>query len=73
MPHVRVTWDAATLGLTPAAVVTALRDGEPSIATRSEDNSLVFGVWMMRSGEDKIVARRLRQVLEQKGRAGSRT
>jgi L-seryl-tRNA(Ser) seleniumtransferase len=73
VPHVRVTWDAATLGLTPAAVVTALRDGEPSIATRSEDNSLVFGVWMMRSGEDKIVARRLRQVLEQKGRAGSRT
>jgi len=63
VPHVRVTWDAAR-GLQPAAVVTAMRDGEPSIAIRSEGDALVIGVWMMRPNEDKIVARRLRQVLE---------
>ncbi|MGH9309911.1 MAG: aminotransferase class V-fold PLP-dependent enzyme [Vicinamibacterales bacterium] len=73
VPHVRITWDAAAIGITPEAVVTALRDGDPSIATRSEDRNLVVGVWMMRSGEDKIVARRLRQVLEKKDRPGSRT
>jgi len=66
VPHVRVTWDAAAISLTPAAVVTAMRDGEPSIAIRSEGPALVIGVWMMRPGEDKIVARRLRQVLEKK-------
>lgn len=66
VPHIRVSWDAAR-GLAAAQVVQALRDGEPSIGARSEDESLVIGVWMMRPGEDKIVARRLRQVLEQKG------
>ena len=64
VPHVRISWDAATRGITPAQVVTALRDGEPSIAIRSEGRGgMVVGVWMMRPGEDKIVARRLRQVL----------
>jgi L-seryl-tRNA(Ser) seleniumtransferase len=67
VPHVRVTWNAAEKGLTPAAVVTALRDGEPSIAIRSEDANLVIGVWMMRPNEDKVVARRLKQVLEPRG------
>jgi D-glucosaminate-6-phosphate ammonia-lyase len=67
VPHIRVSWDAASNTLTAAKVVQVLRDGEPSIGTRSEDNALVIGVWMMRSGEDKIVARRLRHVLEQKG------
>jgi uncharacterized pyridoxal phosphate-dependent enzyme len=65
VPHVRVSWDDASRG--PAsALVTALRDGEPSIAIRSEEETLVIGVWMMQPGEDRIVARRLRQVLEQK-------
>jgi L-seryl-tRNA(Ser) seleniumtransferase len=67
VPHVRISWDAAARGLTPAQAVAALRDGDPSIGTRSEDDALVVGVWMMRSGEDKIVARRLRDVLERKG------
>ena len=67
VPHVRISWDAAASGLTPAQAVAALRDGDPSIGTRSEDDALVVGVWMMRSGEDKIVARRLRDVLEGKG------
>jgi D-glucosaminate-6-phosphate ammonia-lyase len=73
VPHVRISWDEAAIGITPQAVVTALRDGDPSIATRAEDRNLVVGVWMMRSGEDRIVARRLRQVLEMKDRSGTRT
>jgi L-seryl-tRNA(Ser) seleniumtransferase len=67
VPHVRISWDTAAKGLTPAGVVTALRDGEPSIATRSENDTIVVGVWMMRPGEEKIVARRLREVLERRG------
>jgi len=64
VPHVRVTW-ADNKTLTPSAVVTAMRDGEPSIAIRSEGPALVIGVWMMRPREDEIVAKRLRQVLAQ--------
>jgi L-seryl-tRNA(Ser) seleniumtransferase len=62
VPHVRISWDAAK-GMTAADVVKALRDGEPSIGARSEAGNLVVGVWMMRPGEEKIVARRLREVL----------
>lgn len=63
VPHVRISWDAAARGLTAADAVTALRDGNPSIATRSEGRSMVVGVWMMQPGDDKVVARRIRQVL----------
>ena len=63
VPHVRISWDAASTGMTAEKVVQTLRDGEPSIGTRSEANTVVIGVWMMRPGEEKIVARRLRQVL----------
>ncbi len=63
VPHLRVTWDAAARGLDPAAVVHALQAGEPSIVTRSENGALVIGVWMMDRGDDRIVARRLREEL----------
>jgi len=65
VPHVRVSWDGAD-EKAAVAVVKAMKDGEPSIGIRSEGQTLVIGVWMMRPGEEKIVARRLRQVLEKK-------
>jgi uncharacterized pyridoxal phosphate-dependent enzyme len=64
VPHIRISWDAASKGMTAANVVQALREGEPSIGTRSEGEALVVGVWMMKPGDDAIVARRLRQVLD---------
>jgi uncharacterized pyridoxal phosphate-dependent enzyme len=64
VPHVRISWEAAAKGMTPNDAVSALRAGEPSIGTRSEGDAIVIGVWMMQPGEEKIVARRLRQVLE---------
>jgi L-seryl-tRNA(Ser) seleniumtransferase len=65
VPHVRVSWDGGR-EKAAAAVVKAMKDGEPSIGIRSEGATLVIGVWMMKPGEEKIVARRLRQVLEKK-------
>ena len=67
VPHVRISWDAAQHRLTAADVVGKLRAGEPSIGTRSEGDALIVGVWMMRPGEEKIVARRLRDVLQGRG------
>ena len=67
VPHVRISWDAAAKGITAADAVTRLRAGEPSIGTRSEGDALIVGVWMMRPGEEKIVARRLREVLQGRG------
>jgi D-glucosaminate-6-phosphate ammonia-lyase len=65
VPHVRITWDGADEAAATAAVK-AMLDGEPSIAIRSEGPTLVVGVWMMQPGEERVVARRLRQVLEKK-------
>ena len=66
VPHVRISWDAAAKGMTPTEAVNSLRAGEPSIGTRSEGDALVIGVWMMRPGEEKVVVRRLREVLEKR-------
>jgi len=65
VPHVRITWEGADEAAATAAVK-AMRDGEPSIGIRSEGSTLVIGVWMMNPGEDRIVARRLREVLPKK-------
>src|SRR6266581_1894522 len=65
VPHVRISWEGADEAAATAAVK-AMRDGEPSIGIRSEGNTLVIGVWMMQPGEDAVVARRLRQVLEKR-------
>lgn len=66
VPHLRVSWPGAD-DAAAAAVVKALRDGEPSIGTRSEGPALVIGVWMMKPGEERVVARRLREVLLARG------
>jgi L-seryl-tRNA(Ser) seleniumtransferase len=66
VPHVRVSWDAAATGLTANDAVKALLDGEPSIGTRAEGQTIVVGIWMMGRGEEKVVARRLREVLERR-------
>jgi L-seryl-tRNA(Ser) seleniumtransferase len=67
VPTVRISWNAAGKKLTPAEVAQALRDGEPSIGVRPGRDGFDVGVWMMRPGEETIVARRLRQALEGKG------
>ena len=67
VPHVRVSWNAAEKGLTVDQVIKAMLDGDPSIGLRQDDKGLFVGVWMMRPGEEKVVARRLREVLDTKG------
>ncbi len=69
VPHLRVTWPGGTRA-SAAGVVSALRDGEPSIVIRSEEDALVIGVWMMRNGEEKVVAKRLKEALERKPAIG---
>ena len=69
VPHVRIAWDARRPRSRPPPSFRPCRDGEPSIGTRSENNTVVVGVWMMRPGDEKVVARRLRQVLEQKAQS----
>ena len=65
VPHVQVVLDKATAGITGQEISKKLREGTPSIGVRPGDE-LLIGVWMMKPGEDAIVARRLREVLTKK-------
>jgi uncharacterized pyridoxal phosphate-dependent enzyme len=67
VPHVRISWDHVQKGMTDAEAAKALRDGEPSIGVHLDGKDLLIGVWMMRDDEEKVVARRLREVLEKRG------
>ena len=65
VPHLRLVWDEKTLGMSPADVAKKMREGQPSIEVRpGAREALEIGVWMLEPGEDEIVARRLREVLQ---------
>ncbi len=65
VPHLRLTWDQSKIKLSYKEVAVKLREGDPSIeVVPGTKDSLEIGVWMLQSGEDKIVARRIREVLK---------
>ena len=64
VPHLRIRWDYDRSGLDPGAVAERLREGEPSIEVRPRsDNGLEIAVWMMAAGEERVVGRRVRELL----------
>ena len=65
VPHVDLTWSEGAFPMTAAAVAKQLLSGDPPVAiAQPGERHLRVSVWMMRPGEPKIVARRLRQVFE---------
>lgn len=65
VPHLHVNWDQAAVGKTPKDVAKELREGNPGIEVRPRaEDELVVAVWMLEPGEDRIVGRRLSQVLK---------
>jgi L-seryl-tRNA(Ser) seleniumtransferase len=65
-PHVRISWDPKVLPLKNDQVRKLLRDGDPRIEITPSDGTLqnlVIGVWMLQQGQDRVVARRVREVL----------
>lgn len=65
VPHVVITLDTAVTGITGPEISKRLREGTPSIGVRPGEE-LMIGVWMMEPGDEKVVARRLREVLTAK-------
>jgi len=63
VPHADVTWSESGFSITAAAVAKQLLEGEPSIAVAQPgERHLRVSVWMMRPGEHRAVARRLREI-----------
>ena len=64
VPHLRIRWDPQRVKISVPEVVERLREGEPSIeVVPGSRDQLVVGVWMMEPGEDRIVGRRIREIL----------
>jgi uncharacterized pyridoxal phosphate-dependent enzyme len=62
-PTLRITWNPATLGITPAEAHRRIESGDPPIALHLEPGGLLVNPYMMEAGEEGIVAARIREVL----------
>ncbi len=81
VPHLLIRFNPSVTGLTTPEIVTALRNGTPSIELNpntghgpnqgipSDANTLVVGVWMLQPGEDAVVGQRIRAALTKKNSA----
>jgi len=65
VPHLYFQWDEKVFGLTQAECAEQLEDGEPSVICLQGENSQRLSVtpFMMKPGEERIVARRLKEIL----------
>ncbi|MBE9464584.1 aminotransferase class V-fold PLP-dependent enzyme [Dyadobacter subterraneus] len=63
-PTLKVSWDLTKLNLPVKTLQDNLRNGNPSIEIMPADgSSLTITSWMLKSGEEKIVAARLKEEL----------
>lgn len=63
-PTLKISWDPAKLKITGKDLQEALRKGDPSIEVGGGGPSNIgVTVWMMKPGQEKIVARRIREEL----------
>jgi L-seryl-tRNA(Ser) seleniumtransferase len=58
-----VSWDATKIKLTTKDLQERLRTGNPSIEVVGGENGISMTAWMMKPGEEKIVAKRLKEEL----------
>lgn len=63
-PTLNISWDTATIKISGDDLLAALSKGKPSIeAYGSGKNSITVSPWMMISGQEKIVATRIKEEL----------
>ena len=78
VPHLLITYDPNRIKVTGAEVMQRMRQGKPRIELNPASgggpasaglpqgpHTIVVGVWMLRQGEDMVVAQRLHEVLRE--------
>src|SRR5689334_9503697 len=64
-PLINVSWDQAMLKSTPVQIRDRLRAGSPSIEVMTgKNNGINMTVFMLKDGQDKIVAKKLKEALQ---------
>jgi L-seryl-tRNA(Ser) seleniumtransferase len=71
VPRLWVQWDEKAFNFSREDCFKALQDGEPSVVALRTPMGVTIVTWMMMSGEEVIVARRLKEVLEKARHAAS--
>jgi L-seryl-tRNA(Ser) seleniumtransferase len=64
VPHMAISWDSARISLSPQEASRILRKGNPSIALDSSDQGLAMNSFMLKPGEERIIARQLIQLFK---------
>lgn len=64
VPALRIKWDTAKVKAKPDEIRNALRNGHPSIETMGGEETIDITTWMMIPGEERIVAKRLKELLQ---------
>jgi L-seryl-tRNA(Ser) seleniumtransferase len=77
VPHLLITYDPSRIKTSGKEVMQKMREGKPRIELNpgtggppasaglpGGENTIIVGVWMLQPGEEVIVARRLREVLQ---------
>jgi L-seryl-tRNA(Ser) seleniumtransferase len=64
VPRLYVKWDQKVFNFSREDCFKALQEGDPSIVALRTPLGVTIVTWMMAPGEEKIVARRLKEVLE---------
>jgi L-seryl-tRNA(Ser) seleniumtransferase len=64
VPALKISWDETKVKAKPGDIRNALRDGHPSIETMGNDKTIDITTWMMNPGEERIVAKRLKDLLQ---------
>lgn len=64
VPRLYVKWDEKAFRFSREDCFKALQDGDPSVVALRTPLGVTVVTWMMQPGDEKIVARRLKEVLE---------
>ncbi|WP_426667731.1 aminotransferase class V-fold PLP-dependent enzyme [Mucilaginibacter sp. McL0603] len=64
-PSLKVTWDQAKIKIKPEEVLSALKNGTPSIVAGGKKDHLLIGVVLLRPDQVDIVADKVRSILQQ--------
>ncbi|SHG21144.1 aminotransferase class V-fold PLP-dependent enzyme [Flagellimonas flava] len=64
VPSLRIKWDENVVKITAEEARKKLKDGHPSIATVGNKDTIGITTWMMIPGQERIVAQRVKEVLE---------
>lgn len=62
-PSLKITWDQSKVKITPKDLHRNLQNGNPSIEVMTSPESINITVFMLKNGEDKIVAKRIQEEL----------